>query len=75
MLPSTTNTVTAPTTFRLAVLKLWVHLYNKLYLLVSAVDPQESGMKCYVTIHTGRMTVQYPHSVECDCDIVMINTS
>ena len=51
-----------PTTFRLTVLKLWVHLYNKLYLLVSAVDPQGSGVKCYisppdVTIHTGRMTV------------------
>jgi len=23
------------------------HYYNKLYLLVSAVDPQESGVKCY----------------------------
>ena len=52
-----------PTTFRLAVLKLCrVHLNNKLYLLVSAVDPQGSGVKCYmsppgVTIHTGRMTV------------------
>ena len=36
-----------PTTFRLAVLKRWVHLNNKLYLLVSAFDPQGSGVKCY----------------------------
>ena len=53
-----------PTTYRLEVLKLWVHLYNKLYLLVSTVDPQGSGVNaiCHrqmspLTVHTGRMTV------------------
>ena len=53
-----------------------VHLYNKLYLLVSAVDPQGSGVKCcYVTArchHSYRKNYS-PHSVE--CDIVMTDTS
>ena len=53
-----------------------VHLYNKLYLLVSAVDPQGSGVKCYYV--TARCHHSYrkndsPHSVE--CDIVMTDTS
>jgi len=39
-----------PTTLRLTV-KLWVHLNNKLYLLVSAVDPQVSGVNCEVLCH------------------------
>jgi len=49
-----------------------VHLYNKLYLLVSVVDPQGSGVKCYYA--TARCHHSYrendsPHSVE--FDIVM----